>query len=312
MDIILIGFGGGRARAWLQILRDKEDCSAAITRLRGAHRRRGDAHRTARSISADGLDLDALLTGIESYPDAGGSEARLGRAAPRPREQRRCDGRSQPDQPAKPGSPRSICAARRSRAASTSSSPTRDRSPSPTTNCKGWRTRRASCCASRRPSWPARPRSGWGCRRWRAAKSSGCAAFSTARPITCSRRWTGGKSYDEALKQAQALGYAEADPTADVDGWDAAGKGIILAAALFGKKLTLDADERAAASARSRRRISRQRKPAGERYQADRRSLARKAARSRRRACRSVTRWRASAARPTPSPTSPICSAKSR
>lgn len=49
-----------------------------------------------------------------------------------------------------------------------------------------------------------------------------------------------GLSYTEALAQAQSLGYAEADPTADVDGWDAAGKGIILAAALFGTRLTLD------------------------------------------------------------------------
>ncbi len=38
-----------------------------------------------------------------------------------------------------------------------------------------------------------------------------------------------GKSYDEALKEAQRLGYAEANPTADVEGWDAAAKAIILA-----------------------------------------------------------------------------------
>lgn len=49
-----------------------------------------------------------------------------------------------------------------------------------------------------------------------------------------------GMTYTEALAQAQQLGYAEADPTADVDGWDAAGKVIILAAALYGKKLALD------------------------------------------------------------------------
>jgi homoserine dehydrogenase len=49
-----------------------------------------------------------------------------------------------------------------------------------------------------------------------------------------------GKPYAEAQAEAQALGYLEADPSADVDGWDAAGKGIILAAALFGKKLTLN------------------------------------------------------------------------
>lgn len=47
-----------------------------------------------------------------------------------------------------------------------------------------------------------------------------------------------GMSYDNALALAQQLGYAEADPSADVDGWDAAAKAIILAAALFDKKLT--------------------------------------------------------------------------
>jgi homoserine dehydrogenase len=49
-----------------------------------------------------------------------------------------------------------------------------------------------------------------------------------------------GTSYADALAQAQQLGYAEADPTADVDGWDAAGKALILAAAVFGKQFTLD------------------------------------------------------------------------
>jgi homoserine dehydrogenase len=39
----------------------------------------------------------------------------------------------------------------------------------------------------------------------------------------------GGRSYDDVLKQAQALGYAEADPSGDVLGWDAAGKVVILA-----------------------------------------------------------------------------------
>ena len=33
-----------------------------------------------------------------------------------------------------------------------------------------------------------------------------------------------GGSFEDALKEAQALGYAEADPTADVDGFDAARK----------------------------------------------------------------------------------------
>lgn len=49
-----------------------------------------------------------------------------------------------------------------------------------------------------------------------------------------------GNSFEEALKEAQALGYAETDPTADVDGWDAAGKARILSAALFGVPRTFD------------------------------------------------------------------------
>ncbi len=45
-----------------------------------------------------------------------------------------------------------------------------------------------------------------------------------------------GMDYEAALKQAQQLGYAEADPVADVDGWDAAGKAAILSNVLFGRK----------------------------------------------------------------------------
>lgn len=44
---------------------------------------------------------------------------------------------------------------------------------------------------------------------------------------------SGGLSFDEAVKQAQDLGYAEADPTADVEGFDAAAKAAILASLAF-------------------------------------------------------------------------------
>ena len=44
-----------------------------------------------------------------------------------------------------------------------------------------------------------------------------------------------GISYEEALKEAQKLGYAEADPSADVDGFDSCRKICILAAVAFGK-----------------------------------------------------------------------------
>ncbi|EAX46526.1 Homoserine dehydrogenase [Thermosinus carboxydivorans Nor1] len=43
-----------------------------------------------------------------------------------------------------------------------------------------------------------------------------------------------------ALRQAQAAGYAEADPTADVGGWDAARKIAILASIAFGTRVTVD------------------------------------------------------------------------
>lgn len=43
-----------------------------------------------------------------------------------------------------------------------------------------------------------------------------------------------GIGFEEALAEAQALGYAEADPTLDVNGWDAAHKAIILASLAYG------------------------------------------------------------------------------
>jgi homoserine dehydrogenase len=44
---------------------------------------------------------------------------------------------------------------------------------------------------------------------------------------------TTGASFGDAVEQAQALGYAEADPTADVEGFDAAAKAAILASLAF-------------------------------------------------------------------------------
>jgi homoserine dehydrogenase len=46
-----------------------------------------------------------------------------------------------------------------------------------------------------------------------------------------------GANFDEVLAKAQQLGYAEADPTADVDGYDAADKIAILAAIAFGGRI---------------------------------------------------------------------------
>ncbi len=49
-----------------------------------------------------------------------------------------------------------------------------------------------------------------------------------------------GMSYDEALAEAQRLGYAEADPSEDVDGRDAAAKMAILARLAFDTPVHLD------------------------------------------------------------------------
>lgn len=50
----------------------------------------------------------------------------------------------------------------------------------------------------------------------------------------------GGADFAQVLKQAQALGYAEADPTTDIGGFDAAHKIVILAALAFGGAPDLD------------------------------------------------------------------------
>jgi homoserine dehydrogenase len=49
-----------------------------------------------------------------------------------------------------------------------------------------------------------------------------------------------GLGFEQAVKDAQALGYAEADPTADVEGHDAAAKAAILASLAFHTRVSLD------------------------------------------------------------------------
>ncbi|WP_035776663.1 homoserine dehydrogenase [Arthrobacter sp. H5] len=49
-----------------------------------------------------------------------------------------------------------------------------------------------------------------------------------------------GAQFDDALKDAQRLGYAEADPTADIEGHDAAAKAAILASLSFHTRFALE------------------------------------------------------------------------
>src|SRR6201999_2519863 len=53
-----------------------------------------------------------------------------------------------------------------------------------------------------------------------------------------SRMDSTGAAFADALAAATALGYAEADPTADVDGFDAAAKAAILAGLAFHTRVT--------------------------------------------------------------------------
>jgi homoserine dehydrogenase len=59
-----------------------------------------------------------------------------------------------------------------------------------------------------------------------------------------SRMCEQGQSYDEALAEAQVLGYAEADPTLDVDGSDSVHKLVILAQVAFGVTVPVSAVDR--------------------------------------------------------------------
>ena len=49
-----------------------------------------------------------------------------------------------------------------------------------------------------------------------------------------------GADFDEALAEATALGYAEADPTADIEGYDAASKAAILASLAFHSEVPVE------------------------------------------------------------------------
>jgi homoserine dehydrogenase len=49
-----------------------------------------------------------------------------------------------------------------------------------------------------------------------------------------------GQAYQDVLKRAQELGYAEADPTGDVEGWDALAKVVILSNVVLDGNITAD------------------------------------------------------------------------
>ena len=114
-----------------------------------------------------------------------------------------------------------------------------------------------------------------------------------------------GASYGDALGEAQRLGFAERDPTADVEGFDAGAKAAIIASIAFGARVVAGDVYHEGISQHHRRR-HRRRPPARLRRQAagDRRARRRRPARSpcacTRRWCPCTTRWPACGRASTP------------
>lgn len=74
-----------------------------------------------------------------------------------------------------------------------------------------------------------------------------------------------GRSFDEAIKRAQAMGVAETDPTADLDGWDSAVKVAALAIVLMDVPVKLEKVQRTGIRGLSEEKI-RSAREAGMRY----------------------------------------------
>ena len=91
-----------------------------------------------------------------------------------------------------------------------------------------------------RPPWPARSRSSGRCgSRWSATRSpSVIGIVNGTTNFILDKMDTDGAGFAETLAEAQELGYAEADPTADVEGFDAAAKAAILASLAFHTRVT--------------------------------------------------------------------------
>jgi homoserine dehydrogenase len=74
-----------------------------------------------------------------------------------------------------------------------------------------------------------------------------------------------GRSFDEAIKRAQAMGITETDPTNDLDGWDAAVKVAALAIVLMGRPVRIEQVQRTGIRELSEEKI-RSARAAGMRY----------------------------------------------
>ena len=123
-----------------------------------------------------------------------------------------------------------------------------------------------------------------------------------------------GREFDEALAEMQAAGIAEADPSLDVDGWDAAAKAAALANVLLNARMTPQQVERTGighlTGAACGGRGARQQAEAG--GARERRGAEVVVAGSGSRSCLPATCSRRSAASRTRCSSRPTCSARSR
>ena len=115
---------------------------------------------------------------------------------------------------------------------------TRSCSPTSGSSCSRPPTGPASTCCSR-PRWPVGSRSCGRCARAcgvsRSRRVMGIVNGTTNYILT--KMTEQGAAYEAALVEAQQLGYAERDPTADVEGFDAGAKAAIMASIASGTKV---------------------------------------------------------------------------
>ncbi len=200
----------------------RRSCSSSTTSVRSSRPAPGSASRSPAWRCA-------TCRGACRRAGPRGAHPRRRRGRQRPRRRRR--GRGHRRHRAGPrADPR-----RAVRTASRWSRPTRSCWPTSAPSCSTRPRPPGSTCSSRRRSAGASPSSGRCASRWsvsRITRVIGIVNGTTNFILT--RMTEEGVGYAEALAEAQSLGYAERDPTADVEGFDAGAKAAIMASIAFG------------------------------------------------------------------------------
>ena len=232
MKVAVLGCGSVGSQVVRLLGEQADDLAARI----GAPRRAGRRRRTPHRRAARG----------RRPRRAAHHRRRRPRRPRRRRPRRRGDRRHR----ARPHADPLRARARRSR----SSPPTRRCSPRTARRSSRRRTR-PSATSTTRPRSPARSRSCGRCASpRRRPRHPGARHRQRHHQLHPRPDGQPGAGFDEALEEAQELGYAEADPTADVEGFDAAAKAAILAWLAFHTRVTAADVHREGISRGDRRR----------------------------------------------------------